>query len=536
MKLSGSNTLTVSLATGATGNIDNLLSFEGTGNKLIAEDANAITFPSATNCTVLAGYTGNPFGTGSPGDGANGSVIFNTDSIYTHFSGNSPFGDSSHNVVVFNPGSLARFYTATGFEASGRTYANLEIGNASTEVDATDSGTGTFRFDNLTVNNTASQDSSLTFTGSGAGSILIFGNIRSTGTGIGAPATIANVSLTSGSGGIQIGNGTGITFDNSGNSRSILFGSDATVASGTNLSLGRIIQNNFLNPNAVLNVNGSITPNAGAPGYIVGNEQRIFTGPGPVDFTFDVGGTAAYSPLDAKNTNGAGSLTVQAKEPGLSSITGANKLQRYWTLSGTGITTDLTFHYRGGAPAAGDVIGNEASYVVFKFNGSLSQPPNQSVNTGNHTATVTGVNSFSSWTLAEPSAVPGTTDVSLSSGNLVISDVNGDDTDDTLTISLNGSNVRLTDPNHTLNCGAGATTINANTCEVPFASITGSIQVNTLGGNDSLTVDLSGGDCIPDGGLSYDGGAQTTGTSFQSPAAARVRSLTTTRTPMMAAS
>src|SRR6185369_3553624 len=212
-----------------------------------------------------------------------------------------------------------------------------------------------FRFDNLTVNNTASQDSSLTFTGSGAGSILIFGNIRSTGQGIGAAATIANISLTSGSGGIQISNGAGITFDNTGNSRSILFGSDATVASGTNLLLGRIIQNNFLNPNAVLTVNGSITPNAGAPGYIVGNEQRLFTGPGPVDFTFDVGGPAAYSPLDAKNTTGAGSLTVQAKEPGLSAITGANKLQRYWTLSGTGITTDLTFHYRGGAPAAGDV-------------------------------------------------------------------------------------------------------------------------------------------------------------------------------------
>src|SRR4029079_12354687 len=172
-----------------------------------------------------------------------------------------------------------------------------------------------------------------------------FGNIRSTGAGIGAAATVANVSLTSGSGGIQISNGAGITFDNVGNSRSILLGSDGTVASGTTLSLGRILQNNFLNPNAVLTVNGSTTPNVGAPVYIVGNEQRIFTGPGPVNFAFDVGGPAGYSPLDAKNTTGAGSLTVQAKEPGLPAITGANKLQRYWALSGTGITTDLTFHY-----------------------------------------------------------------------------------------------------------------------------------------------------------------------------------------------
>jgi hypothetical protein len=220
----------------------------------------------------------------------------------------------------------------------------------------------------------------------------------------------------------------------------------------------------------------------------------------------------AYSPLDAKNTTGAGSLTVQAKEPGLPAISGANKLQRYWTLSGAGITTDLTFHYRGGAPLTGDVNGNEGNYVVFKYDGNLTQPPTQTVNTGNHTATVTSVNSFSSWTLAEPSAVPGTTDVSLSSGNLLISDVNGDDTDDKLTISLSGSNVHITDPSHTLNCGTDTTTINANTCEVPFALITGNIQVDTQGGDDTLTLDLGSGDFIPDGpngGLTYAGGTQT---------------------------
>ena len=84
-------------------------------------------------------------------------------------------------------------------------------------------------------------------------------------------------------------------------------------------------------------------------------------------------------------------------------------------------------------------------------------------------------------------------------GNLQIIDVNGGNTDDTLTISLNGSNVRITDPNHTINCGAGATAIDANTCEVPLASITGSIQVNALAGNDSLTLALGRRQLLPTG-------------------------------------
>jgi hypothetical protein len=65
------------------------------------------------------------------------------------------------------------------------------------------------------------------------------------------------------------------------------------------------------------------------------------------------------------------------------------------------------------------------------------------------------------------------TDAVLSSGNLQITDVNGANTDDTLTISLNGSNVRINDPSHTINCGTDTTAIDANTCEVPLDSVTG---------------------------------------------------------------
>ena len=99
------------------------------------------------------------------------------------------------------------------------------------------------------------------------------------------------------------------------------------------------------------------------------------------------------------------------------------------------------------------------------------------------------------------------TDVAVVGGNLVVTDINGGTSNDSLTISLVGANVRVTDPTNTLQAGAGATLVNANTVDVPLASIAGNIQVNTLAGNDSLTIDVSGGNPIPAAGLAYDGGA-----------------------------
>jgi CSLREA domain-containing protein len=104
------------------------------------------------------------------------------------------------------------------------------------------------------------------------------------------------------------------------------------------------------------------------------------------------------------------------------------------------------------------------------------------------------------------------TDVAVSGGNLVIGDSNGGTTDDTLTISLvAGPNIRIHDPSHTLSAGAGAGQVDPNTVDVPLGSVTGNIQVNTLAGNDILTLDLSGGDFIPNAGLTFNGGNPTTG-------------------------
>src|SRR5205814_493341 len=80
-------------------------------------------------------------------------------------------------------------------------------------------------------------------------------------------------------------------------------------------------------------------------------------------------------------------------------------LSRYWTLTGAGVTTNLTFHY-----LAGDVHGTESNYKIFKYDGASFTPFTPDVlDTPPYSATLNGVSSFSDWTLAEEAAVtPGT--------------------------------------------------------------------------------------------------------------------------------
>jgi hypothetical protein len=104
---------------------------------------------------------------------------------------------------------------------------------------------------------------------------------------------------------------------------------------------------------------------------------------------------------------------------------------------------------------------------------------------------------------------PGTTSVAVVGGNLVIVDIAGGTTDDRITIGRNGANIRITDPNHLVEAGNGATFVNTNTVDVPFASVTGNIQVDTLAGDDELTIDFITGNPLPTGGLVYTAGADS---------------------------
>lgn len=102
-----------------------------------------------------------------------------------------------------------------------------------------------------------------------------------------------------------------------------------------------------------------------------------------------------------------------------------------------------------------------------------------------------------------------TTSVQVYKGNLVVTDTTANGKNDNLFISLVGGNVRVHDPNNQLAAGPGSTQVDANTVDTPLASILGKLLVNTLGGNDTVTLDFSTGNPIPPAGMAYDGGVGT---------------------------
>lgn len=115
-----------------------------------------------------------------------------------------------------------------------------------------------------------------------------------------------------------------------------------------------------------------------------------------------------------------------------------------------------------------------------------------------------------------------TTTISLDgSGNLVITDSAGGDSDDSLTLQSDTTNARfvISDPNNVLATSiSGATGNNTHTVTVPFAAVIGlQILVDTRAGDDVLTVDLSLGRFARNVSYTADGpgdGLTVTGGSF----------------------
>ena len=114
---------------------------------------------------------------------------------------------------------------------------------------------------------------------------------------------------------------------------------------------------------------------------------------------------------------------------------------------------------------------------------------------------------------------PSETGITLdASNNLVITDINGGTSNDTLTIKSDSTNGRfvISDPYQTISTTiAGAIGSGTNAVTIPFVSVSGSqILVSTLGGNDSLTVDFSLGHFGKT--ISSDGGVGTDAVHFTS--------------------
>lgn len=413
----GPNPLRIELGAGTLGEVDFLMSVAGSGHRLISNTPNAITFPFFSLFTTSTGFTGNPFGTGGAGEGAAGSVHFQSFSTYTHNAGLSPFGASGNpSVVVFETGSEARYFTASGFDASGRTYSILTIGSiggGGIEVDASQSGTGNFQFDELNVRSPDTSISTLTYNGSGSSTITIKGSIFSDGNV--ADTTTNDTTLVAGTGGIVIDGG--VIQELCGTSdRPATFGSNAVV---TNSSTFELERNLIVSPStSVLTINpgSTLTGGPSPDGWVIGNLRKTLSAG---TNTFEVGTANGYSPLTLVTTTliGTPTFTTSATNSYMTGITDTSRaIQRFWTLSTTApvgdLVANLTFQYVPGAPAAGDESVNvdRNTLNVFRRNGNgsindLGATSRVTTTSPPPSVTVNGVNAFSDWTLANGGSV-----------------------------------------------------------------------------------------------------------------------------------
>jgi uncharacterized repeat protein (TIGR01451 family) len=148
---------------------------------------------------------------------------------------------------------------------------------------------------------------------------------------------------------------------------------------------------------------GTITRSTG---YVDGNFRKAFAAASSI--TFEVGTANGYTPVVFNATAGTFPTavtvaSVQTPAPGIQPL--SKVLTRFWNLTATGVTADVTFNYLDPADIPGTVTEANLKFLRHET-GNPADYSDQggTVNTAANTATVTGVTSFSAWTLGEVDA------------------------------------------------------------------------------------------------------------------------------------
>ncbi|MFM9960321.1 MAG: beta strand repeat-containing protein, partial [Planctomycetaceae bacterium] len=108
------------------------------------------------------------------------------------------------------------------------------------------------------------------------------------------------------------------------------------------------------------------------------------------------------------------------------------------------------------------------------------------------------------------SGLAATLSATLNNGDLTITDVDGTGKNNQITVSRSGTDLVITEANEQIKFArAGSTLSNGGrTLSIPLSSVT-SLTINGMGGSDTLTIDFSGGQAIPSGGITFNGGVGT---------------------------
>lgn len=200
----------------------------------------------------------------------------------------------------------------------------------------------------------------------------------------------------------------------------IISAANVTVNNLT-LSAGRTLT---VNTSRTLNINGVLTMNGNnidatngvialsqtatitrTSGSILGNLDKTFGATGA--FLYPTGTATGYSPVNVNITALAvnpSTLRVRANDgtaPAAPPLNDAVTLDRYFSLTETGdLTANITFNY-----LQADVDGNENNYRLVRISGGAARIfpllPSINIDPAGNTFSVTGLSSFSDWTLAE---------------------------------------------------------------------------------------------------------------------------------------
>jgi uncharacterized repeat protein (TIGR01451 family) len=202
-------------------------------------------------------------------------------------------------------------------------------------------------------------------------------------------------------------------------------GGDLTAAGTTTLTNGRVVTgvNTFF-------AQGTVTRTAG---YIDGNLRKPFAAAASANF--ELGTANGYTPVTFNVTAGTFPTAVtvaavQSASPGVQPL--GKVLNRYWKFSATGVTADITLNYLDPADIPGTVTEANLHFLRHE-SANVHDYSDQggTVNTAANTATVTGVSSFSDWTLGEAGA-----DVAIAKTDGVTSATPGG----TVTYTITGTN------------------------------------------------------------------------------------------------
>jgi len=339
---------------------------------------------------------------------AGGHFLFDSPRSY-----GTPFAATGNGVVNYDPAGTIEFgqTSGTAVSMSGRTYGNVTLSATAAKTYTASGSSAAAVLGNLTIGANATFNPTMT------GGLTIGGNVVSNGSGGALNST----------GGSATGvNFTGAAASVGGSGTAVTFPEGFTVAPGATLALN---QTTSIPTGKTAKVNGTLAlgsqelatvgtgvvsiGTAGSisrtTGFVAGtishDVDATVTGPR----VFDIGiSPAKYAPVTVDITaagTGVGTIsavTADGIAANLPAGVGPTALARNWTITDAGIS-GTTFSLGVGYQAA-DVQGTELNYVLARYTGTgtVWNEYSTTVNTGLHTASATGLTSFSNWTLYDP--------------------------------------------------------------------------------------------------------------------------------------